>query len=216
MRCALPLLLCLWLFAPSASAQAPPLREPGTDVIATPPPPVGACLGGTCTVRRPPAAPHERPTRPPNRRARFALTGAVLGAASAGLLLGGAIAMAVADDDRSARITRPLWLGELAVATPLVALSSWVARRAGGGAGYRGLRRLGWSAYGAGVVDGLILWYAAREEWNLPTGLTIAAGAIACFALLPHALDALIAARAVRSRGARSLRARAGGMALTF
>lgn len=216
MRCALSLLLCSWLCAASASAQVPPLREPGTDVAETPPPAVGSCIGGTCTVQRPAQASRDRPARAPNRRARFAFTGAVLGAASAGLLLGGAIAIAVADDDRSARITRPLWLGELAVATPLVALSSWVARRAGGGAGYRSLRRLGWTAYGAGVADGIILWYATRERWELPAGLTVAAGAIACFALLPHALDALIAARAVSSRGARSIRAGAGGLVYRF
>jgi hypothetical protein len=212
----LPLLLCFALKAAAASAQVAPLREPGTDVSVAPPPKVGACIGGSCTAQRPPTAAPDRPARAPNRRARFALAGAVLGAASAGLLLGGAIAIAVADDGTSERVTRPLWLGQLAVSTPLVALSSWMARRAGGGAGYRSLRRLGWTAYGAGVADGIILWYGAREEWQLPAGLTVVAGAIACFALLPHALDALIASRAVRSRGARSIRARAGGLALTF
>lgn len=187
------------LLAPG-HARAQRFIEPGSQVVESAPPPVGACIGGSCgAVAAEP--PRVRERRPPHRRARFAFTGAFLGAVSAGLLLGSSIAIAVVDDKESERVTRGVWLGELALATPLVALSSWTARRHAGFAGYRGLRRLGWVAYGAALADGIVLWYAALEGTPMPRALTIGTGVLAAFALLPHALDAYVSGRRARHGG---------------
>jgi hypothetical protein len=190
-------LVIFGLFAP-VGARAQRFVEPGTHVVETAPPAVGACIGGSCGPR---VSEPRRERRPPNRRTRFAFTGAVLGAVSAGLLLGSAIAIAVVDDAQSERVTRGVWLGEVAVATPLVALSGWTARRQAGFAGYRGLRQLGWIAYGAAIADGIVLWYATLEGTRMPPALTVGAGVIAVFALLPHALDSYVSGRRARHGG---------------
>jgi hypothetical protein len=220
------LLALLWLVAGAAQAQqsAPRFVEPGTQVAPQQPVRVGSCIGGSCRDPELPgaAAPVSSPPpvdqfeRAPNRRARFGLAGAVLGVGSATLLLGGSIAMAIVDDRASERITRGVWLGELAVATPLVALSAFVARRGSGFHGYRGLRRLGWTAYGAAVTDGILLWYSALHGAELPAALSITAGALTLFALLPHALDALTSARKARATDTRGLALSPRGLVLRF
>lgn len=212
-----------WLVASVALAQpagAKPWVDPGMQPAETAPPEVGTCLGGSCRpgAQQVPAAAEseaaEGPRRP-RRAARFAYAGALLGAVSAGLLLGGAIAIAGVDHPASERITRGLWFGELAVATPLVALSAFTARRHSSFAGYKGLRSLGWVSYGAALSDGVLLWYSAFRDLRMPPALTVAAGAIACFALLPHALDALISARKARF-GGFALHASPRGIGVTF
>lgn len=191
------------LFAARAAAE-PAWVEPGTRVVEAPPPRVGECIGGDCAPERASAqTPLDTPptrSRPANHVARFAYAGALLGVVSAGLSIGGAIAIAAVDDVSSERVTRGLWLGQLALATPVVALSAYLARRGSDYQGYRGLRTLGWVAYGAAVSDGVLLWYSAFHDMRLPAGLTIAAGAIGVFAVLPHALDAFVSGRKARRR----------------
>jgi len=178
-----------------ARAEPRPLVEPGTVVTESEPPPVGACIGGACRPERK-SIPDEPPPRPPRTFAGFALWGgAVFGTISAGLSLGGAIAIAVAKDPGSERITRGLWLGHAAVATPLVAFSSFLARRQAHYAGYKGVRRLGWIAYGFAISHGIVQWYGAFHDFPTRPGLTVLAGSMGALAVLPHALDALLASR---------------------
>lgn len=139
------------------------------------------------------------------RRERFARTGAVLGTVSAALVLGSAIAIAVAPDWH-ARVTRSVWLGVVATTTPLVALSAWLARREGNFPGYVDLRRLGWLAYTLAMTDGALVLTNAFHHERSPRLLTSAAGVFAALALLPHALDAATAAHTLRSRRFRVVR----------
>ena len=143
---------------------------------------------------RAPLAPRKR------TRARFAHAGALLGVVSAGLVLGGSIAIAVVDDVPSERVTRGLWLGYVAVAPPLVAFSAWLARRESGHHGYRGLRRFGWVAYSSAIAHGIYQFYGALHDERTPRGLTVLGGSMAALALLPHALEAFMAGRHVRAR----------------
>jgi hypothetical protein len=220
---ALVALLSLYCAGAQAQQRQPRFSEPGTQVRPEAPPRVGDCIGGSCrnpqlpgAVGPPSAPPLDSLERAPNRRARFGFAGAALGVGSATLLLGGSIAMAIVDDRATDRIGRGLWLGELALATPLVALSAFVARRGSGFNGYRGLRRLGWSAYGAAVTDGILLWYSALHDIEVPAALTITAGALSLFALLPHALDALTSARNAKGADVRVLALSPRGLVLTF
>ena len=238
MRAPSPLLGLLWLLrlwpllgllvahAP-ARAQAPqaplrPAHEPGSQITSpSASPPVGACIGGSCKAAEPTVLdaarlrPYALPVGPTKRtvprRQRFAYTGAVLGTVSAGLVLGGAIAIGVAADLHSERITRGVWLGYVATTTPLVALSAWLARREGGSDGFLALRRFGWLAYALSVSDGALLWSSAFGDNENPRFLTIAAGVFGTLALLPHALDALSAAHALRSRRFRALAVKVSG-----
>ena len=206
-----------WLVAGSASAQLSPpreLREPGTIVAPSPPPAIGACLGGDC--RGAPA--RERAPEPPRPPlGNLAYAGAIFGTVSAGLVLGGATAIAVVDDAASERVTRGLWLGYLGVATPLVALSAHLGRR---GSRFRAsptVRRLGWGAYAAAMTDGVLLWSGTFRDFSAPRGLTIAAGAIGALALLPHALDALLSARNAQMQRFRArLSPSPSGLAVSF
>ncbi|MDB4971903.1 MAG: hypothetical protein JWN48_244 [Myxococcaceae bacterium] len=186
--------------------------EPGTSYRwPVTPPPVGACLGGNCqnlpsaaeyARARPQASPMPPGPRARTvpRRQRFAYTGAVLGSSSAALVLGGSIGIALANDIPSERVSRGVWLGYVAVATPLVAMSSWLASRESGYQGFKAVRRVGWLAYGLAVSDGALLWSSAFRHVYSPRLLTIGAGVFGVFALLPHALDALNAARSLRSK----------------
>jgi hypothetical protein len=208
----------------------PPLRLPNEPYSwvpkkPLPPPPVGACIGGDCggvpTVldlarARPGALPTGGVHKTP-RRERFAYTGAVFGTVSAALVLGGSIGIALADDLASERVTRGVFLGYLSVATPLVALSVFLARREGKYEGYQALRRFGWLSYGLGVSDGALLWASAFRHEESPRLLTIAAGAFGALSLLPHALEALSAARNLRTRRwQQRLHASATGLTIRF
>jgi hypothetical protein len=204
------------------------MREPGTSfAVTTSPPPVGSCLGGSCSSGELPSVALSQPTRDPSdrysgahpdRRRRFAYTGATLGVVSSVLVLGGAIAIdAIGTDPHSERVTRGVWLGTLAVSTPLVALSAHVARKGGGGAGYKGLRRGGWLAYALSVSDGALLWAGVFNGVPRSGVLTVGAGALGVFALLPHALEALHAARALRLRRfMQRLHSSASGLTVEF
>lgn len=150
---------------------------------------------------------------------RFAYTGAVLGAVSAGLVLGGAIAIAAIDDAGSEKVTRGIWLGTVAVGPPIIALSAHLARKASSFASptSKSVRRLGWLAYGLAVSDGALLWASAFSGLPRTDLLTVGAGAFAVVALLPHALDAFTAGRAIRLRRfLRRVDASATGLELRF
>ncbi|MEY4511285.1 MAG: hypothetical protein RLZZ450_3407 [Pseudomonadota bacterium] len=187
------------------------MREPGTSFpLAASPPPVGSCLGGSCASGELPSVSQSQPTRDPSarygrssphRRLRFAYAGATLGVVTSALVLGGAIAIeAVGNDPHSERITRGVWLGTVAVSAPLIALSAHLARKASGVQGYQGVRRVGWLAYALSVSDGALLWAGAFNGVPRSGLLTVGAGVIGVFALLPQALDALQAGRALRLR----------------
>ncbi|MDB4991632.1 MAG: hypothetical protein JWN04_6810 [Myxococcaceae bacterium] len=222
MRALLQMLSLLWLCTSSwAHADEPPapLRvpyEPGSRYTAPmSPPPVGACIGGTCdrvptatelARARPGSLPlvrWERTSRA-SRRERFAYTGAVLGSVSAALVLGGAVAISLVDDLSSERVTRGVWLGYAAVSTPLVAFSVWLARRESGFEGYKALRALGWLSYACAMTDGALLLSNAFQHDESPRLLSISAGVFGALALLPHALEAVNAARSLRMRRIRT------------
>jgi hypothetical protein len=237
----LPLLLT-WLCAASALAQSdagtPPLevqpgepviegeeqelqfREPGPDLRWHAPPPVGACLGGTCTVAPGPRTPVPRPEASPrlDPRMRFAYAGATLGVLSAGLVLGSAIAIAMVDDPDSERITRGVWLGYLTLSTGVVALSAHLAHRSLGASSEarKATRSIGWTAFALAFADGAILWAGAFHGRTHVDALTIGAGAIGACALLPHALDAYVAGRGLRIRQMASVEPLGTGLRVRF
>ena len=204
------------------------MREPGTTFSLAPSvPAVGSCIGGSCAPTDLPSVALSQPSRDPSaahsgkdpeRRARFAYTGAALGVVGAGLVLGGAIAIGVVDQSlHSERISRGVWLGALVVTTPLVALSAYLARKASGTPGYKGVRRVGWLAYALGVSDGALLFAGTFNGVPRSRTLTIGAGVIGVFALLPHALEALQAGRSLRMRRfMQRVHASASGLTLQF
>lgn len=159
--------------------------------------------GSTGLLRVPPPAPTEPeasgggPRRP--LAGRLARAASIYGTAAALLSLSGAIAIAYVERPDSERITRGLWLGNVALGTPLVAFSAFMARRGSHFAGYRGLRRFGWAAYAAALSSGVLQWYGAFHDLHTPRALTITAGASGLLALAPHALDAFISGRHARS-----------------
>jgi hypothetical protein len=200
------------------------LREPGTAYRWQPPAAVGSCLGGTCGTLPPPslvaprAAFSTRERSPLHRRLRFAYAGAIVGVVSAGIVLGSAIAIAVVDDVHSERITRGAWLGTFALSTGVVALSSGLARRElrGASSGSKAARNLGWTAFALALADGAILWGGAFKGFDHMQALTIGAGAIGAFALLPHALDAYLAGRGLRARQMVSVQPAVNGLRVRF
>ncbi|HEY6876830.1 MAG TPA: hypothetical protein VI299_02380 [Polyangiales bacterium] len=198
-------------------------REPGADFRWHAPPAVGSCIGGTCgavprtTLPAPMLAPPTNDRAPHEARLRFAYTGAILGAVSAGVVLGSAIAIATVDDYGSERITRGVWVGYLAVSTSLVALSAHLARGPGAATeSSKAARNLGWTAFALAMTDGLILWAGAFRGFTHVDALTIGAGAIGAAALLPHALDALVESRSMKVRRIGGLEPVANGLRVRF
>jgi hypothetical protein len=140
--------------------------------------------------------------RPDGDAGRFARAASIVGVASAGLLLGGAIAIAVVDDPASERTTRGIQLGYTALAAPVVAFGAYSARRDARGVGLPSgrVRTLGWVAYSGAVATGVAQWYGAFHDLRTTPGLTIAQGVLAAFSVLPHAFDAYRCARFARLR----------------
>ncbi|HEY6876956.1 MAG TPA: hypothetical protein VI299_03015, partial [Polyangiales bacterium] len=129
-------------------------HEPGADFRWGAPPAVGSCIGGACSVvpranlPAPMLAPPTNDRAPEEARLRFAYAGAIVGAVSAGAVLGSAIAIATVDNRDSEPITRGVWVGYLAVSTSLVALSAHLARGPGGASeSSKATRNLGWTAF---------------------------------------------------------------------
>jgi hypothetical protein len=134
---------------------------------------------------------------------RFARTAAFVGVVSAGLLLGGSIAIAVVDDPGSERVTRGVQLGFTALAAPLVAFGAYSARRGTGRLGGGRVRALGWTAYTVAIATGVSQWYGTFHDMQASPGLTIAFGALGALSVLPHAWDAYLCARYARMRTLR-------------
>jgi hypothetical protein len=131
---------------------------------------------------------------------RFARVAAFVGVVSAGLLLGGSIAIAVVDDPGSERVTRGVQLGFTALAAPSVAFGAYRARRETGRLEGGRVRALGWAAYTVAIATGVSQWYGAFHDTQASPGLTIALGALGAFSVLPHAWDAYLCARHARMR----------------
>ncbi|HEX5660839.1 MAG TPA: hypothetical protein VFX59_26780 [Polyangiales bacterium] len=198
------------------------LPEPGAEFRWQAPPEVGTCIGGSCGIvpraqvfGQPVPAPSGKPPTVDPRQ-RFANTGAVLGLVSAGLVLGSSIAIAVADDLDSERVTRGVWVSYFAVSTGIVALSAHLGHRALGGSSSKAARGLGWTAFALALADGAILWAGAFQGYEDVDLLTIGAGVIGACALLPHALDAYVAGRGLRARSMVSLEPSASGLRVRF
>lgn len=194
----------VWLLASVAGAQHPVPRmvEPGTVVWQGPPPKVGSCIGGTCP---PPstgglATPWVNP-----RPVRFGRAGAIIGLVSAGLSLGGAIAIAAVDDFDSEVVTRSIWLGYTAFAPPFTAFAAYRARRHRRVAGARSARRLGWVAYTAAISQGVLQLTFAVQGTQTPLGLTIGSGAFGALAAISQAFDAWITVRGARTTPPRAV-----------
>lgn len=207
----------VWLLAGDAVAQLPPpprFVEPGTKLEREPPPPVGACIGGECG-----SAPKPRALALPRPRSsgRLARAAAIFGVISAGLSIGGAVAIAVVDDFDSEVVTRSIWLGQVATATPIVALSAYRARRGRAAKGVRSARALGWAAYSAAISQGVLQLALAAQGYRTKPALTIGASAFAALAVLPHAFDALVCARSARTQPPRAVvRPSLTGLTITF
>src|SRR5690606_2538147 len=105
---------------------------------------------------------------------RFAHAAALTGVVSAGLLLGGAIAIAAVDDLDSERVTRGVQLGFTALAAPFVAFGAYSARRGGAPLGGRRVHTVGWIAYGGAIALGVQQWYGALHGIRTPAGLSVA------------------------------------------
>jgi hypothetical protein len=168
------LLVSLWLCTSAAEAQAPwPTR-----------------------------APQASPSKP--RAARdpgaFARAAAIFGTVSAGILLGGSIAIAAVDDLPSERITRGVWLGVLTVSSPFVALGAYTARKRARVDGYKAVRLLGWTSWSFGLANGVLQWYEAFHGNSQPWGLTVGLGALGALATLPLAIDAFVSGRRASMR----------------
>jgi hypothetical protein len=131
---------------------------------------------------------------------RFARVAAFVGVVSAGLLLGGSIAIAVVDDPGSERVTRGVQLGFTALAAPLVAFGAYSARRGTARLEGGSVRALGWAAYTVAIATGVAQWYDAFHDTQPSTGVTIALGALGALSVLPHAWDAYLCARYARIR----------------
>ena len=152
-----------------------------------------------------PARPTQGVTLPKPRSARnpgsFAQGAAIFGTVSAGLLLGGAIAIAAVDDVESERITRGVWLGVASLSPPIIALGGWSARKRAKVQGYKSLRLLGWSSWSFAVANGILQGYEAFHDESQPWGLTVGLGALGVLATLPLSFDAFVCARRARMRG---------------
>jgi hypothetical protein len=127
------------------------------------------------------------PQRDPGKLARG---GAIFGMVSAGLLLGGSIAIALVDDFASERSTRGAWVGLLAVSAPFVAVSGWSARRRMKVQGYKQLRVLGWTTWTLALANGVLQWYESFHHEQPPVAITMVLGGLGALALLPLSFDA--------------------------
>jgi hypothetical protein len=181
--------------APEAGRAQPVPALPGGGVRAPPPPPIVVS-----SARAP-------------RAARFAHVAAIAGVVSAGLLLGGSVAIAVVDDPGSERVTRGVQLGFTALAAPCVAFAAYRARRGAFLSEGRRVRTLGWAAYAGAIALIVAQWYGAFHDAETSPGLTVAGGALGALSVLPQAWDAYLSARQARMR---SLRLSASGLTLRF
>jgi hypothetical protein len=119
---------------------------------------------------------------------------------SAGLLFGGAVAIAAVDDLPSEKVTRGLWLGTVTLSSPFVALGAYTARKRARVDGFKGVRLLGWTSWSFAMANGIVQWVEAFRDQSQPWGLTVGLGALGAMATLPLALDAFVCARRATMR----------------
>lgn len=131
----------------------------------------------------------------PGRPERFARTAAWVGILNGGLLLSGAVAIAVVDNRASEPVTRSVHLGLTALSAPLVALSSWTVRRRTRLKGVEAVRKLGWAAYAGAIAFGVGELYGTINDAPSSPTLTVVSGVLAAVSVLPHAFDAYVCAR---------------------
>jgi hypothetical protein len=146
----------------------------------------------------------------------FARGAGIYGAVTAGLLLGGAVAMAAAPDVESERITRGIWLGTLTLSVPFVALGGWTARHRADVEGFKQLRVLGWTSWVFGIANGILQWYGALHDDTQPWGLTVGLGAVGALAVLPLALDAVVSGQRASMRSRWRIGMGPRGVIVTF
>ena len=119
---------------------------------------------------------------------------------SAGLLLGGSIAIAVLDDAQSEPVTRGLLLGVTGVSVPSVAIMAWYTRSRAGVEGFSGIRSWGWTAWSGAMINGALQWALVFNDRPVAPALTIAGGAMGALAASIHAFDAFATARRAQLR----------------
>lgn len=118
---------------------------------------------------------------------------------SAGLLWGGAIAIAWVDaSSDTERITRGLHLGFAAVAPPLVAFASFLERRRSGVSGVPTMQGFGWALYSFAIAGEVIGFYNAFHDIPTERWTTLLSGALGTLSVLAHSFDAFLCAREAR------------------
>jgi hypothetical protein len=168
---------------------------------------------GSASAQPAPATPLPRQffsTRDPGRIAHVA---AIAGVVGAGLMLGGTLAIELADRPKSEDVTRGLHLGFTALAAPLVAWASYSVRSSERTDGSNPLRAMGWGFYTGAIAFGVAHWYDALHGERIPSAYGALYGTLAILSLLPQCFDAYLAARSAR---VSSLVATPAGVMLRF
>ncbi len=129
-----------------------------------------------------------------------ALAGGITAVASAALLLGGSVAIAVVDDRDSERLTRGLSLGVTALSVPSAAIMAWVTRKRAGVEGFSAIRSWGWTAWTGAVVNSALQWALVLDNRSVSPAITMLGGALGALGASIHALDAFATARRAHLR----------------
>jgi len=129
-----------------------------------------------------------------------AWAGAGIGLASAALVLGGSVAIAIIDDPDSEPVTRGTVLGVATLSVPTLAILTAVTRRRAQVKGFSQVRAWAWAAWSGAVVNLSLQWFLALDDRSVTPGLTIGAGVMGALGPTIHALDALATARRAKLR----------------
>ncbi len=129
-----------------------------------------------------------------------ALVGGIVAVTSAGLLLGGSIAIAVVNDAESERLSRGLLLGVTALSVPSVAIMAWLSRKRADVEGFARVRTWGWAAWTGATINSALQWALVLDDRRISPALTIAAGGMGALGASIHALDAFASARRAHLR----------------
>jgi len=132
--------------------------------------------------------------------AGFARAGGILGVVSAGLLLGGGVAISVADDPDSEPMTRGLMLGVTGLSVPVVAILAWRTRERAAVPGFEAIRSWGWSVWSGATLVSALQWALVLGDDEFSPGLTLAGAGMGALAVSIHAVDAFASARRARLR----------------
>jgi hypothetical protein len=149
---------------------------------------------------------------------RAAYGTAVFGFVSAGLMLGGSIAIAVDDAGPRERqlLSRGLLLGYTALAVPAVAVGGLVIRRRAEVEGLPSVRMWGWVSYVGALLNGVLQVVVVERERPVGVGLTLAAGGLAALGASTFAFDALLSARRAHARRLYGLELLPSGVRVRF